>query len=273
MKFIFDNEEQKEKFMKLLGTEFDYCPDDFGLKEFPVLTESMDKCTHSTHDNCINCWEKSGLEIEVIDEKVQKNEVYIIDIPADGSYVEILGHKIYGKWKGKDGEDTFANFLDYLHRLKKCEERCERLKKFINDTVSVHHLAQGYVDAHLAPNDIRWLHDLVELSDHMTYNVNVGGKTYSTSKSNSPWTVTYNANGTAVGKDETDVRVELIPKEKWLAQRIIDLLEAIKFDVEHSIIVPKERIDELDSIGILFNACIKEMSKPSRKEFEYKGMV
>lgn len=243
MKFIFDNEEQKDTFMKAFSEKFDECPGLLGLNE---LSMSTGECTPETNKNCRKCWEQSGLEMEVIDEKVRKNEVYIIDIPADGSYVEILGHKIYGKWKGKDGEDSFNNFLDYLHWLKKCEERCERLKKVIKNTGSIHNLAQGYVDGYLTPNDIRWLNDLIDIPNHMSCrcSINMGGKPYSL--------------GTAVGKGETNTKVELMSREKWLAERIIALLEVIKFNVDHSIIISDKWVDELNSVSYDFNECIKE---------------
>lgn len=160
MKFIFDNEEQKNMFMKAFSEKFDECPGLLGLNE---LSMSTGECTPETNKNCRKCWEQSGLEMEVIDEKVRKNEVYIIDIPN--------------------------------HMSCRCS-------------------------------------------------INMGGKPYSL--------------GTAVGKGETNTKVELMSREKWLAERIIALLEVIKFNVDHSIIISDKWVDELNSVSYDFNECIKE---------------
>lgn len=45
----------------------------------------------------------------------------IIDIPSDGSYVEILGHRITGDFK------TFEEFLEYLKDLEETKQKYEKL--------------------------------------------------------------------------------------------------------------------------------------------------
>ena len=52
MKIIFDNEEQKEKFIDQLRVN---CPEDYGLPQVK-LTCSLD---------CVDCWNGCGIECEV----------------------------------------------------------------------------------------------------------------------------------------------------------------------------------------------------------------
>lgn len=66
MKIIFDNEEQKERFLGVLADASCKCPSICHFKELP-----LDDCTPATKDNCVKCWEQCGIEFEVkSDEKL-----------------------------------------------------------------------------------------------------------------------------------------------------------------------------------------------------------
>jgi hypothetical protein len=54
-------------------------------------------------------------------EKAPEDDFTIIDIPHDGSYVEILGHRITGDFK------TFEGFLEYLKDLEETKRKYEKL--------------------------------------------------------------------------------------------------------------------------------------------------
>lgn len=62
MKIIFDSEEQKNAFMRIgLGDIItEYCPGTLHLHE------SNDGCC-GNNGTCKECWDKSGLEMEVMD--------------------------------------------------------------------------------------------------------------------------------------------------------------------------------------------------------------
>lgn len=53
----------------------------------------------------------------------------IMDIPADGSYVEILGHRIDGDFK------NFEGFCEYLHKVERTESNWNTLKKWLKDEI------------------------------------------------------------------------------------------------------------------------------------------
>ena len=56
-----------------------------------------------------------------------KNDDVLIFFPADHSYVEILGYRIYKKDIG-----SFEAFLDYLMDLEMTKREYERLRKFVD---------------------------------------------------------------------------------------------------------------------------------------------
>lgn len=58
MKIIFDSEEQKERFMNTVVS--DYCPSLFGA--FPNMGSQL--C--DIYDCCKKCWEQSGIDMEVV---------------------------------------------------------------------------------------------------------------------------------------------------------------------------------------------------------------
>lgn len=51
----------------------------------------------------------------------------LIDIPKDASYIEILGHKLYGDF------GSFEKFCDYLKKCDAMEERWEEFRKYLID--------------------------------------------------------------------------------------------------------------------------------------------
>jgi len=75
---------------------------------------------------------------------------YIIDIPADGNCIYILGYKI-------DGFESFEQFLEYLNNYQKLEKRCNRLKDYITSKDTIDELSEGCLRNKLTPNDVRWL--------------------------------------------------------------------------------------------------------------------
>lgn len=83
------------------------CPSGYGYSTVTPL--SCDR-------RCLACWdsELSGTE-------TTKEDFTIIDIPADGSHVEILGHRITGDFK------TFEGFLEYLRDLETTKREYEKL--------------------------------------------------------------------------------------------------------------------------------------------------
>lgn len=58
---------------------------------------------------------------------VNKDENKILmEIPADGSYIDILGHRL-------DGFDSFESFVEYLKKVAAIEKENEQLKKEIRE--------------------------------------------------------------------------------------------------------------------------------------------
>lgn len=53
----------------------------------------------------------------------------IIDIPADGSYVEIFGHKLNGDF------GNFQGFCDYLIELDRTQSNWNSLKKWLENEI------------------------------------------------------------------------------------------------------------------------------------------
>lgn len=157
MKLIFNNEEQMETFMN--GN----CPSDYGLID-------SNHCNRINED-CSNCWKRyesifeinTGLEVEDGIKVKGSKERYLIDIPDDGSYVDILGHKIYGNWnEGVDGaskaNDSFINFCNYLARVDVMEQRLERLKKIYRNSINFDEIVEMHKEKGLlTPNDVLWL--------------------------------------------------------------------------------------------------------------------
>ena len=66
MKIIFDSEEQKEQFQKLVlnQAEVDLCPSSLYLNERCVGILDLYDPGNYTPD-CINCWKNCGIEMEV----------------------------------------------------------------------------------------------------------------------------------------------------------------------------------------------------------------
>ena len=54
----------------------------------------------------------------------------IMEIPADGSYVEIFGHRLDGDFK------NFQGFCEYLHKLDRTESNWNTLKKWLKDEIN-----------------------------------------------------------------------------------------------------------------------------------------
>lgn len=215
MKIIFDSENQKYKFLKVLGDAEYKCPRHCGFKEL-----SSNNCTPATKDNCVKCWEQCGIEFEVKSDEAHPSikEQMLIDIPADGSYVEILGHKIYGDWK-KDGEDAFVNFCTYLQNVKDVYERNERLRKLLIKKTSFNALTEAVSDAYLTPNDVRWICGEEEIKDHPVINF-------------------MNDYKLAYGTNESNMDVQLMSKEEWMSKRLDDISKAIELKTKMLQIVP-----------------------------------
>lgn len=75
-----------------------------------------------------------SIKIEENDMAVkEKDNELIIDIPKDGGYIDILGHRIYrnGRWN-KDSEDSWIAFLEYLQDCEKAKKENEMLKSKLN---------------------------------------------------------------------------------------------------------------------------------------------
>ncbi len=215
MKIIFDNEEQKQNFLKVLEDAANKCPSYCGFIELP-----SNDCTPTTKDNCAKCWEQCGIEMEVVSNEAHptiKGDI-LIDIPADGSYVEILGHKIYGDWK-KDGEDAFVNFCTYLKNVKDVYDRNERLRKLLKETTTLAALSNAVYDAYLTPNDVRWIGGEDEIKDRPVINFT-------------------NQHDIAYGTNEANMEVELMSKEEWMSKRLDDIRKAIELKTEMLQIVP-----------------------------------
>ena len=53
----------------------------------------------------------------------------IMNIPADGSYVEIFGHKLNGDF------GNFQGFCDHLIELERTQSNWESLKKYLEDEI------------------------------------------------------------------------------------------------------------------------------------------
>lgn len=84
--------------------------------------------------------EDKDIYIERIDQRcdqisigkiVEPGERILIDIPAEGNYIEIMGHKI-------DGFESFEAFLEYLKKVAEIEcenqvlnDNWNKLKKFL----------------------------------------------------------------------------------------------------------------------------------------------
>ena len=83
------------------------CPSSYGYEE------NLEECEESSEKKCTRCWDR-----EIPETMVTVGE----DIPADGSYVEILGHRITGDFK------TFEEFYNYLKNL---EEHSRQYKKLM----------------------------------------------------------------------------------------------------------------------------------------------
>lgn len=61
----------------------------------------------------------------------KEKDEYIIDIPKDGHYIDILGHRIYrnGRWdENSEAEDSWIAFLEYLHDCEEAMKENELLK-------------------------------------------------------------------------------------------------------------------------------------------------
>lgn len=54
----------------------------------------------------------------------------LIFVPNDGSYVEILGHRI-------DGFENFEDFCEYLKKCAKLEEENKRLKSLVEEGIDL----------------------------------------------------------------------------------------------------------------------------------------
>ena len=171
MKFIFDNEEQKETFIR--GN----CPSDYGLRDDEC------GCDISGTNSCFKCWKRYE-DVLTVDAKLKTEDAvkvkrsdkdrYLIDIPPSGDYVEILGHKIYGNWnEGVKGDDksreSFINFCEYLHRVDELERRLERFKDALtqehSDGYFKYWADKVYKEGLLTENDIRWLKNEEEIDD------------------------------------------------------------------------------------------------------------
>ena len=77
-----------------------------------------------------------SIKIEAIDTDTtvkEKDEFVIIDIPKDGHYIDILGHRIYrnGRWD-EGSEDSWNAFLEYLYECEKAKKENEMLKSKLN---------------------------------------------------------------------------------------------------------------------------------------------
>ena len=59
-----------------------------------------------------------------IEELCEDKEKILIDIPADGNYIEIMGHRI-------DGYGGFDEFIDDLNECKDAQHRWNMLKVFL----------------------------------------------------------------------------------------------------------------------------------------------
>lgn len=65
--------------------------------------------------------------INIFSQIVNKDENKILmEIPADGSYIDILGHRL-------DGFDSFESFVEYLKKVAAIEKENEQLKKEIRE--------------------------------------------------------------------------------------------------------------------------------------------
>lgn len=211
MKIIFDNEKQKQKFLEVLVDAKSKCP---GYCDFEELKIS-ESCTPATKDNCAICWERCGIEYEVKSDEAHPD--VLIDIPADGSYVEILEHRIYGDWK-KDGGDAFGNFCTYLKNVKDVYERNERLRKVLCEKATLCTLYDMVREGYLTPNDTRWISGEEELKDH-----------------------SYDVHGTIVNN-------ELMSKEDWMNKRIYDIRKAMGMKTRMLQILPIEWIYEYNEL-------------------------
>lgn len=70
-----------------------------------------------------------SIKIEGIDTTVKEKDELIIDIPKDGHYIDILGHRIYrnGRWN-ENSEDSWNAFLEYLYNCEKAMKENGLLK-------------------------------------------------------------------------------------------------------------------------------------------------
>ena len=56
----------------------------------------------------------------------------IMEIPADGSHVEIFGHRLDGDFK------NFQGFCEYLHKLDRTESNWNTLKRYLEDHIKAY---------------------------------------------------------------------------------------------------------------------------------------
>lgn len=76
--------------------------------------ENVKRCNLSETDK--DCIEAVFKEFERLNEMTEK---MLINIPNEGNYIEILGHKI-------DGFDSFESFCEYLKKYAELEETVNR---------------------------------------------------------------------------------------------------------------------------------------------------
>ena len=81
--------------------------------------ENVKRCNLSETDK--DCIEAVFKEFERLKEMAEK---MLIDIPKEGNYIEILGHKI-------DGFDSFESFCEYLKKYAELEETVNRQQEEI----------------------------------------------------------------------------------------------------------------------------------------------
>lgn len=142
--------------------------------------------------------------------KINEPNDTIIYIPADGNYIEILGHRI-------DGFESFEAFCEHLHKYSKLESRCKRFKNTINRLLDIDSLDAEYLagEPGLTPNDIRYLMDLDELDERITHK-------------------------------KPPLGVE--PEHIWMQRRIDDLQAAVERYAAAKIVIPVEWVRERNEL-------------------------
>lgn len=97
MKIIFDSEEQKKNFLKVLGDAMNKCPSYCGFMEL-----SSNDCTPATKDNCSKCWEQCGIEMEVKSCEIQNQCQVACGIGITNEDVQLMSKE---EWMNKRLDD------------------------------------------------------------------------------------------------------------------------------------------------------------------------